>query len=153
MQSETCPATIDEQANHCFGCGPENRHGLHLRFAIGTDGSVAATITLTRMHEGPPGYAHGGIIATLLDEAMSKLNRPLGLLAVTRHMEVEYLRPVPLGVAITVTGRHLKRDGRKLFHTAEIAGPGGKPLARAQGVFIVVDPALLAGKAATEKEA
>jgi uncharacterized protein (TIGR00369 family) len=148
--------TIDELANHCFGCGAENPQGLKLDFEVKEDdGVITATslLTLTRVHEGPPGHIHGGIIATLLDEAMSKLNRPLGLLAVTRHMEVEYLRPVPLGVAITVTGRHLKRDGRKLFHTAEIAGPGGKPLARAQGVFIVVDPALLAGKAATEKEA
>ncbi len=144
-QSLASPPTIDEQANYCFGCGPENPHGLHLHFAIDAADPAAmtatTTITLTRMHEGPPGYAHGGIIATLLDEAMSKLNRPLRLLAMTRHMEVDYLRAVPLGVPLTVASRHLRREGRKLFHAAEILAADGKPLARAKGVFVVVDSA------------
>ncbi len=145
MPTESHSPTIDEQANHCFGCGAENPQGLHLHFTIDADDSApvtaTATITLTCMHEGPPGYVHGGIIATLLDEAMSKLNRPLRLLAITRHMEIDYLRAVPVGVPVTVTGRHLHRDGRKLFHAAEILAPDGKQLARAKGVFVVVHPA------------
>jgi uncharacterized protein (TIGR00369 family) len=155
LHSPGSTTTIDEQANHCFGCGPENPQGLHLHFTVDADdaAAVTATITLTRMHEGPPGYAHGGIIATLLDEAMSKLNRPLRLLAMTRHMEIDYLRPVPLGVAVTVTGRHLRRDGRKLFHAAEIRAPDGNPLARAKGVFVVIAPAQMAGSPASAPEA
>ena len=98
--NETLNKTLDERARHCFGCGPANTQGLHLTFAI--DGGhpeapiATAHIQLTQLHEGPPGYIHGGIVATLLDEAMSKLNRPLKVLAMTRHMEVDYLRPAPL---------------------------------------------------------
>ena len=140
--------TIDERASHCFGCGPANPQGLHLVFTTDTADSEHPTATahfqLDRNHEGPPGYIHGGIVATLLDEAMSKINRPLNVLAVTRHMEIDYLRPVPLFQHLVLTSRHLRRDGRKLFHLAEIQSPKGQVLARAHGLFIEVDKALLA---------
>ncbi len=135
----------DTSVNHCFGCGPANPQGLHLVFEIRTaeDGTPTATATveLTRLHEGPPGHIHGGILATLFDEAMSKLSRPLQVTAMTRHLEVDYLRPAPLDTPLTLTGRHLWREGRKLFHMAELTGPDGKLLATAKGLFIVVDRA------------
>ena len=139
--------TIDERANHCFGCGPLNPQGLHLHFTIDAADpeaiSASTTVELTRMHEGPPGFIHGGIIATLMDESMSKLNRPLKVIAMTRHMEVDYLRPAPLGTPLKLRSHHLRREGRKLFHAAELTGPDGRVLARARGFFIVIDPAML----------
>ena len=144
--------TIDERANHCFGCGAENPQGLHLYFSLTHNPITAtATVTLTRLHEGPPGYIHGGILATLMDEAMSKLNRPLDLLAMTRHMEVDYLRPAPLGIPLTLTARHDRREGRKLFHTAALTHPNGTTLTTAKGVFLVIDPAMLNRKATTDQ--
>ena len=138
-------ATIDEQAGHCFGCGPANPEGLHLVFTLDPEAQTAtARVNLTRVHEGPPGHIHGGIIATLMDEAMSKLNRLIGEIAMTRHMEVDYLKPSPLGRELVLTGHHLRRDGRKLFHEAELTTVGGTVLARGKGVFIVLDEAMIA---------
>jgi uncharacterized protein (TIGR00369 family) len=143
--------TIDERAGHCFGCGPANPQGLHLTFTIeATDPhfpTATARVQLTELHQGPPGHIHGGIIATLLDEAMSKLNRPLNVLAVTRHMEVDYLRPSPLHQPLTLVSHHIKREGSKLFHQAELRNLDGKVLARAKGLFIVINAALLAARA------
>jgi acyl-coenzyme A thioesterase PaaI-like protein len=147
--------TIDERANHCFGCGPANPQGLHLTFTTDTSNSEAITATahvqLDRMHEGPPGHIHGGIVAALLDEAMSKLNRPLNVLAMTRHMEVDYLKPAPLYQPLILVARHLNRatkpDGspdRKLFHQAELQRQDGTVLARAKGLFIALDEKILA---------
>jgi len=147
--------TIDERANHCFGCGPANPQGLHLVFTTDTSNPEHITATthvqLDRMHEGPPGHIHGGIVAALLDEAMSKLNRPLNVLAMTRHMEVDYLRPAPLYQPLILTARHLSRttkpDGtpdRKLFHQAELQRPDGTVLARSKGLFIALDERVLA---------
>jgi len=147
---------IDERASHCFGCGPANPQGLRLVFT--TDRSDPEHLTATahtqldRHHEGPPGYLHGGLIATLLDEAMSKLNRPLHVLAMTRHMEIDYLRPVPLYKPLVVTSRHLRREGRKLFHQAEIQLPNGTVLARSHGLFIVIDEKILAAAGLTQTE-
>jgi acyl-coenzyme A thioesterase PaaI-like protein len=155
--------TIDERANHCFGCGPANPQGLHLAFTTDTSNPEAITATchfqLDRMHEGPPGYIHGGIVAALLDEAMSKLNRPLNVLAMTRHMEIDYLRPVPLYQPLVLIGRHLNRPakdgtpGRKLFHQAEIQHPDGTVLARSKGLFIAIDEKLLFAAGITPPEA
>jgi uncharacterized protein (TIGR00369 family) len=143
--------TVDERAAHCFGCGADNPQGLHLHFEIdSTDPAnitATATVNLTSLHQGPPGYIHGGIIATLMDEAMSKLNRPLSVIAMTRHLAVDYLRPAPLGVPLTLIGRHLSRHGRKLHHAAELRHPDGTILAQAKGFFLAINPALLvAGK-------
>jgi len=117
--------TIDELAAHCFGCGHANPQGLHLHFHLDTSDPehpiAQAIVNLTELHQGPPGHIHGGIVATLFDEAMSKLNRPLKVLAMTRHLEVDYLRPAPLHTPLTLTARHLRREGsagRKLFHTS-----------------------------------
>lgn len=136
--------------NHCFGCGPDNPQGLHLHFTVDASNAesitASATTTLTKLHQGPPGHVHGGIIATLLDEAMSKLNRALDVIAMTRHMEVDYLRPVPLGVELTIAGHYIRREGRKIFHTAKILGPDGKVLSTGKAVFIVIDPAMITGK-------
>jgi acyl-coenzyme A thioesterase PaaI-like protein len=139
--------TIDEFANHCFGCGPANPQGLHLTFSTETSGdAITATshLQLDRMHEGPPGHIHGGIVAALLDEAMSKLNRPLQVIAMTRHMEVDYLRPSPLYQPLVLVSRHLRREGRKLFHQAELRDAEGNVLARGQGLFIAIDERMLA---------
>jgi uncharacterized protein (TIGR00369 family) len=134
-------------ANHCFGCGPANEHGLKLKFALDhAAGTSAATVKLARRFEGPPGYAHGGIIATLLDEAMGKVNRIHDVVAMTRNMEVDYLRPCPLGEPLTVTGQFLRRDGRKIFMQAEIHNAAGKLLVQGKGIFIVIDPAALFAK-------
>ena len=142
---------------------PPIPQGLHLVFTTDTTHPEAITatahISLTRMHEGPPGHIHGGIVAALLDEAMSKLNRPLNVLAMTRHMEIDYLRPAPLHQPLVLISRHLRRpakpDGtpdRKLFHQAEIQHPDGTVLARAHGLFIVVDEKLLARAGLTQPE-
>jgi acyl-coenzyme A thioesterase PaaI-like protein len=140
--------TADERSNHCFGCGPNNPQGMHLSFVIDATGPARITSTaavqLTRIYQGPPGYIHGGIVATLMDEAMSKLNRPLGVIAFTRHMEVDYLRPSPLDQPLTLIGTHLSRKGRKLFHQAELRLADGTVLARAKGLFVALTPEQLA---------
>lgn len=91
-------------------------------------------------------------MAALLDEAMSKLNRPLNVLAMTRHMEVDYLRPAPLHQPLVLISRHLSREGRKLFHQAELQLPDGTVLSRGKGLFIVVDEKLLALAGLTQPE-
>lgn len=130
--------------NHCFGCGLDNPSGLRLRFFLDEAGSIVCHTRLPRRFAGPPGHAHGGIIATLLDEAMSKSNRARGILAMTRQMTVDYLRPIPLGVPITLTARHLETHGRRNNCEARIADASGQILASATAVFITVAPDHLA---------
>ncbi len=131
--------------NGCFGCGDANESGLGLRFYVDEDGLVLCPFTLERRFEGPPGYAHGGIIATLLDEAMSKANRHRGIYAMTRHMEIDYLRPVPLEVELLLEGRSATEEGRKHRCTAELRDDAGHLLATGRGLFIEVKREKLLG--------
>lgn len=126
--------------NHCFGCGLDNPTGLRLKFFVDPDGHIVCQLRLARRFAGPPGHAHGGIIATLLDEAMSKANRARGVVAMTRHMEVDYLRPVPLGQPLTLTARHIEAHGRRHHCEAQIADVSGHILATGKAVFVAIDP-------------
>ena len=94
--------------------------------------------TIPDSFEGPAGYLHGGIIATLLDEAMSKSVRARGLTAMTRQMEVEYLRPVHSGAPIRLEGRLVRSEGRKHWSEARILNPRGHFLAEGKGLFVEV---------------
>ena len=128
--------------HHCFGCGPDNRCGMRLRFTADEAArTVACRVRLPRRFEGPPGHAHGGIVATILDEAMGKVNKMYGLIALTRRMEIDYLKPVPLGVPLLISGRaaEVESDGRKHFRVGEIRNEAGELLASSTGLFIEVD--------------
>lgn len=126
--------------HHCFGCGLDNPSGLRLKFFTAEDGSIVCHARLARRFAGPPGHAHGGIIATLLDEAMSKANRARGVVAMTRQLSIEYLRPVPLATPLTLTARHIDAHGRRHHCEAQIADAAGQVLATGTAVFVAVDP-------------
>jgi uncharacterized protein (TIGR00369 family) len=124
--------------NRCFGCGPANPIGLHLEFFVAEDQSVVCLPVVAGTYEGPPGLLHGGIIGTLLDEAMSKAVRVRGLTAMTRHMEVEYLRPVPSATSVRIEGRLVRSEGRKHWTQAKIIDGKSHVLATAKGLFVEV---------------
>ena len=124
--------------NRCFGCGLANPAGLHLEFLRAEDGTMVCPTTIPGTFDGHPGYLHGGIIATLLDETMSKAVRALGVSAMTRQLETEYLRPVPSDAAIRLEGRIVRSEGRKHWAEAKILNAHGKELARGKGLFIEV---------------
>ncbi len=124
--------------NRCFGCGEANSHGLRLEFFLAEDGTVVCPVTIPDSFEGHPGFLHGGIIATLLDETMSKAVRARGLNAMTRHLEVDYLRPVPSQLPIRMEGHIVRSEGRKHWVEAHILNSEGKTLAQSKGLFVEV---------------
>ena len=124
--------------NRCFGCGQANPMGLHLEFLLAPDHSVVSLPAIPDMFEGPTGYLHGGIIATLLDETMSKSVRASGRIAVTSELKIDYLRPVPSGAPIRLEGRVVRSEGPKHWTEARILNGRGTPLARAEGLFVEV---------------
>jgi uncharacterized protein (TIGR00369 family) len=136
--SEQLTPIAHSAQNRCFGCGQDNADGLRLEFLRAEDGSVVSFPTVPERFEGPATYVHGGIIATLLDEAMSKSVRVLGVTAVTRHMEIEYLRPVLSGEPVRLEGRLVRSEGRKHWTEAKILSARGHVLAEAKGLFIEI---------------
>src|SRR5205807_1736761 len=77
----------------------------------------------------------------ILDEAMGKVNKFRHVLALTKQMDVEYMKPVPLGKPLVVIGHESHVRGRRHTNVAEITNEAGEVLARSKGLFIAVDPA------------
>lgn len=127
--------------NHCFGCGPENEHGLQLKFKLNeANEHFVCKFKLPQRFEGPPSHAHGGIIATILDEAMGKVSKLRNIIAVTGQMAVTYIRPVPLNKPLITEGWEVSVRGREHNRVAEIRNTKGEVLAQSTGVFIEIDP-------------
>jgi uncharacterized protein (TIGR00369 family) len=128
--------------NHCFACGKDNPQGMRLKFYLDEEARHAfCKFKLARRFQGPPGHAHGGIIATILDEAMGKINKLSNVIALTKSMNIEYVKPVPLGKQLTVIGRAQSINGREHINLAEISNEKGELLARSIGMFIAIDAA------------
>ena len=68
--------------------------------------------------EGPPGHAHGGIIAALFDDATAFLTRLLDETCVASELTVHYRRPVPIGRPLHIEARVTRRDGRRIYTEA-----------------------------------
>ena len=86
-----------------------------------------------------PGFIHGGIIATVLDEVMGKVCRFRGVRAVTAELSIEYLKPVLVDADLVVEGYEVEMQGRNLFLAGEIRDVSGKVLARGKGRFVIID--------------
>jgi uncharacterized protein (TIGR00369 family) len=100
---------------------------------------IVGAFCLGDRYQGAPGIAHGGIVALVLDEALSKVSKFYGVAAVTAELNVEYLRPVRIGEEIRVEAANERVDGQQLYHSGEIRDALGRVLARARGRFVAVN--------------
>ena len=125
--------------NQCFGCGGNNAGGMKLTFEQdNADRRIVGRFVLGERYQGGGGFAHGGIIALLLDEAMGKVCRFREVRAVTAELTVEYLKPVSVESEIVVEGYETEMQGRNLFLAGEIRNEAGDVLARGKGRFVVI---------------
>ena len=126
--------------NGCFGCGGANPRGMKLAFEQDDARQrIVGRFQLGDEYQGGSGFLHGGIIAVLLDEVMSKACRFHAEHAVTADLRVEYLKPIRANQEIVVEGFVARREGRQLYHEGEIRNGAGDLLARGQGRFVVID--------------
>ncbi len=128
------------QKNRCFVCGPDNPDGMRLKFTLSrARKGFTCSFRLDDRYTGPPGHAHGGIIAAVLDEAMGKVNKLRHVIALTSQMKIEYLRPVPLHKPLRAQSWEVSVRGRRHVNAGEILNRKGQVLARGKAVFIAVD--------------
>ncbi len=136
---------MDERGPHmCFACSPDNPIGLKLQFE--DDGDVLRTsFTPGEEHQGWIDVVHGGLIATVLDEAMAQWCWRRGMAAMTAEITVRFRKGVPVNRTILVTARLLQEKGRLVELAAEARLDDGELAAQATAKFIRT-PAALAGR-------
>ncbi|HUG52902.1 MAG TPA: PaaI family thioesterase [Vicinamibacteria bacterium] len=141
LQETYSPAGI------CFGCGPANPSGLHVRSFVEGD-LVVADWTPEGHHEAFPGMLNGGIIGALLDchsnwAAAYHLMRRTGAstppCTVTAEYAVKLSRPTPSGAPVRLTARVVDSTADRAVVEATLLS-GGKPCATCRGTFVAVKP-------------
>jgi len=143
-QTFTIIKTLPEHG-FCFVCGHENPHGIGIiwqarfqqeqpladgKFLPGSVG-VMADFQFDKHQQGPPGHAHGGASAAVIDEAMGAVVWQSGHRALLAHIELDYKLPVPLNAPVRaeawveqVAGRKVYARGRILLADGQIAVVG-----------------------------
>jgi len=124
----------------CVACGAANAIGLKLQFGRRDDGDVEATFSCDPGYTGYPGVLHGGIVALLLDSAMTNCLFAHGLSAYTAELKVRFHTPVHTGRPAKVRGHLLGRARRRLDLEAVIE-QDGVSCAEAHAKFLEAPPA------------
>jgi len=131
--------TTDYQ--RCFVCGQHNPYGLHLVFRL-ENNSIVADFQPREEHQGFPGIIHGGIVASVLDEALGRTSilaeRPEWTM--TGRLEIRYRRYVPYGQLLRVRA-FLGMQRRKMLQATGVltlADDENTILAEAQGAFLAL---------------
>lgn len=131
----------------CFGCGPANPKGLHIRSIVRGD-EVVATWRAEKHHEAFPGMLNGGIIGSLLDchcnwtaawhlMQRDRLDRPP--CTVTADYAIRLLRPTPTDGPVELVARVVEAAADRATIEGTLSA-AGKPRATCRGTFVAVQP-------------
>jgi acyl-coenzyme A thioesterase PaaI-like protein len=133
--------------NACFGCGPANPKGLHVRSFPRGD-VVVAEWKAESYHEAFPGMLNGGIIGTLLDchsnwaatwHLMKQSGARTPPCTVTANYSIKLLRPTPTDDQIELVARVVESKEDRATVEAELIAHG-KVCATCRGTFVAVKP-------------
>jgi acyl-coenzyme A thioesterase PaaI-like protein len=120
----------------CFVCGEENPNGMHLAFQDGDRRTFARWAT-DEAWQSYKGIVHGGIISSVLDEAMSKAIISSGTEAFTAELRIRFRKKVCVGDVVLVNGWVVSAEKRKILAEASMTSEDGEERAHAWGVFLV----------------
>lgn len=129
----------DWHAPSCFGCGTKNSHGLKAEFPFDEEnGEVAFEYNPSEWMEGAPHHVHGGILASLLDEAQGVLCFHIGHTVMTDELQVKYHLATTLYEPFRVRCWLTAVRRRRMYTRATIHSLDGKLLASSRAVWYVL---------------
>lgn len=125
----------------CFVCGPDNPAGLKIPFQRQENGDMTAAWPPGSSWEGFLGIVHGGVVSTVLDEAMSKAVAATGSEALTAELRIRFRLPVRSGDPFFIRGRIVRRSKRLIETEATLTSPDGTEHAHAWATFLALSKA------------
>ena len=123
----------------CLVCGLKNPFGLHTSFFELDNGELLAIFRPREEHQSYPGRLHGGIISTILDEAIGRaimIHSKGEIWGVTVELQVRFKKPVPLDDELRVIGRITKNSSRFFEGTGELLLADGTVAAAGQARYL-----------------
>jgi acyl-coenzyme A thioesterase PaaI-like protein len=123
--------------------GLANPAGVDIEVEPGT-GDVLAKVLFRKGFEGPPGRAHGGMIAAAFDDVTGFIIGRIGQPAFTGELTVRYVGPTPIETPLVMTARLDGQERRKLFISGDLALEDGTVTATCKATYITIDPSVFA---------
>ncbi|NOZ01466.1 MAG: PaaI family thioesterase [Deltaproteobacteria bacterium] len=105
-----------------------------------TDQAVVGKVWFGPKTQGPPGHAHGGSVAAVLDEAMGAAVWLAGHAVLAGTLTCRFRKPIPLGTVATLAAWKESKDGRKVFARSTLHDAGGLLLSEGEGIYIEIPP-------------
>jgi acyl-coenzyme A thioesterase PaaI-like protein len=112
--------------NYCFVCGEENPLGLRLKFSF-DNGKASAEFVPQKAHQGYKDIVHGGIITTVLDEAMVKAALMQGMPAMSAEITVRFRNILFIGEK-TVVEALIEKKNRKIIEASAVLKKADKTI-------------------------
>jgi acyl-coenzyme A thioesterase PaaI-like protein len=122
----------------CYACGERNERGLHMVFRREGERAVC-DYTPCEYQQGYPGRMHGGLVATLLDEAMGWAVYGAQQWGATARLSVRFRQPVGLDQHLRVEAWITHNRSRLIELRGEVRDNAGALLAEADGTFMKLD--------------
>ena len=121
--------------SNCVVCSTSNGRSLGLKFTASADGGVQARFDCAKAFEGYAGILHGGVIASLLDGAMTNCMFAHGIPAITAELHVRFRHPVAIDQVASVRA-WIERSSRPLHMLRAEVVQGEQLRATASGKFM-----------------
>jgi uncharacterized protein (TIGR00369 family) len=123
---------------NCFACGSNNGMGLGLKFYKHEDGTIFGNFFADPKFEGYSGIIHGGIVATLLDSAMTHCLLMKDIPALTGRLSIRYSNPIRTGAVVRLEAKVID-ESHKIFTLEGKAYVDGKKAASAVAKYMRLD--------------
>jgi acyl-coenzyme A thioesterase PaaI-like protein len=123
----------------CFACGTANPEGIGLRFRLLEGGGVAAEVVTSPAWVSWRGLTHGGLLITMMDEAMGWAVAAGGHTGLTGRLEARLHAPVAPGTRLHVRGWVREWKKRLAYAAAEIRDDGGRLLAASEATLAIAE--------------
>ncbi|MEZ4671847.1 MAG: PaaI family thioesterase [Anaerolineae bacterium] len=109
---------------------------MGVEYWLEPDGRISGSVTLRSTHEGPPNSAHGGLLVTLVDEAMGMAAWCAGHSVVTANLATNFRSRAPLETPFFISAWVASTEGRKIYTAAQITLADGSIVLDSTGLFI-----------------
>lgn len=120
----------------CYVCGSSNPNGIGISWYADEKNTIYSEFVLDESQQGPPGHAHGGASAAILDEAMGAAVWRSGFNVAVVNLEINYKRPLPLGQVLKLEARLSEIKNKKICATGEIRLSDGTIAVSGTGIFL-----------------
>ena len=130
------PALVGDSLR--FVSGDPTGERFRVRYYRNVDGALVARVWFGPETEGPPGHAHGGAIAAVLDEVLGLAAWAAGYAIVVGKLNIHFQKLLPLRTVVQVDSSIVSAEGRKILVRGRIHGPDGLTFAEADCLCITL---------------